>query len=434
MRVGGLVLAVVAVGLACDALAQDTALPGTVAPAPSGTTKAGYNQEPTLEGGNGVTTDLAVDDAITGGLFEGPRLRAITQPWFDFKKRLNDELGLQLAFSYQALYQSADQTLTGVDDAAAVRGQIQGAWTLLGRDTNHPGRLTFRVENRQTAFGEAIPPSSLASQFLSPTNTGTGFSDFGTVLSELAWRQSLFGGKLKFIGGKISAISWYNTTAMSSSMRGLQNTALESSLSKPAPGRGLGFGFGVEPFPNFVIVAGIHDANAKTTSNPFDTIKQGEFYYSTEFRYYLSGPDRWTWDSLKLQLWYQDPRKVLGIPASIGATFEASYLFDDRWYPFVLGGISDGNATLFKTDLVAGLGVAIDTRNRPARDAFGIAFGWGDPSNNSLRDQYTGEMFYRLQVTENFAVTPSVQLILNPAANPLQDRIVVGSVRARLTF
>jgi hypothetical protein len=394
---------------------------------------AGYSQEPTLEGGDGVTPEIAEDDINTGGLIESRPLKKAIQPWYNFKKRLNDTFGLQLGFSYQGLYQSANQTLTGLNQAAAVRGQIQGAWTLLGRNSKNPGKLTFRLENRNTVNQE-IPPSKLAFQFGSLTNSGTGFSDFGSALTELAWRQTLFDGRFKFITGKISAISWYNTHALSSSMRGFQNTGLQSSLSKPAPGRGLGFGIGIQPTSHIVAVAGIHDANAKTTDNPFNTIGEAEFFYSAEIRYYPTSPDRWKWDTLKLQLWHQDERVESGIPASTGVTFQASRLFNDRWYPFVLGGISDGNASIFRADLVAGLGVAIDTKNRAARDAIGVALGWGTPSNSFLRDQYTAELFYRAQLTEAFAVTPSVQFFHNPAANPTEDQAVVLGLRSRLTF
>jgi porin len=32
-----------------------------------------------------------------------------------------------------------------------------------------------------------------------------------------------------------------------------------------------------------------------------------------------------------------------------------------------------------------------------------------------LDDQYTAELFYRLQLTQNLAITPDVQLIIDPA-------------------
>ncbi|WP_197431062.1 carbohydrate porin [Aliiruegeria sabulilitoris] len=366
-------------------------------------------------------------------MLEFPKVESVFQPFFDWKKRLNDRTGLQLQFSYQTLYQTTDDEKALYSDAFAGRGQIQGAWTLLNRGGENPGKLTFRLENRYK-IGSEIPPSQFGYQFGSVTPSGTGFSDFGSALTELAWRQTLAGGKVKFIIGKISAISWYNVHALSSSMRGFQNTALQSSLSKPAPGRGIGGGIGVELTPKFVVVAGIHDANAKTTDNPFDTIGESEFYRSVEFRYYPTTPDRWRFDQVRLQFWQQDALSAKGTPASQGMTLSASRLLKDRYFVFGFGGISDGEATLFKADAAAGLGVAIDTRHRAARDALGVGLAWGRPSNERLREQYTGEVFWRFQLIDRVALTPSFQYVRNPAANPDREDAFIFGLRTRITF
>ncbi len=76
----------------------------------------------------------------------------------------------------------------------------------------------------------------------------------------------------------------------------------------------------------------------------------------------------------------------------------------------------------------------IDTRRRPSNDMFGIAAGWGDPSVDALQEQYTAEMFYRLQLLSSFAITPSVQLVRNPAANPGVDQVVLWGLRTRIQF
>ena len=51
-----------------------------------------------------------------------------------------------------------------------------------------------------------------------------------------------------------------------------------------------------------------------------------------------------------------------------------------------------------------------------------------------FNDQWTAELFYRLQVAENFQFTPSVQLVVDPALNPDARTIWVAGLRARLTF
>lgn len=395
--------------------------------------RSGYAQTTSLEGPGGVTTQLAEDDAIQGGLLSPEGTLKVFEPWYAFKRRLNTTHGLQLSFSFQTLAQSANETLTGIDTAAATRGQMQGAWTFFDRGGANPGKLTFRIRNRQ-AWGDEIAPSQLAYQFGSIVNSGTGFGDSGWDLNELAWRQSLMGGQFRFILGNMSAISWYNTTALSSSLTGFQNTGMQSSLAKPGPGRGLGLGLGYQVTPKVVMVAGVHDANSTASQNPLDTIKEHEYFYATELRYLPSGMQKQMWDSFKVQLWHQDPLDEKGLPASSGVAVQASYLFNDRWYPFAFGGWSDGNATIFEQDFVAGLGVKIDARRRASNDFFGIAAGWGNPSAEALRDQYTAEAFYRLQLLSSFAITPSVQIVQDPAANPDADQVVLLGLRTRIQF
>jgi len=51
-----------------------------------------------------------------------------------------------------------------------------------------------------------------------------------------------------------------------------------------------------------------------------------------------------------------------------------------------------------------------------------------------LDDQYALEAYYRVQVSKELAITPSVQLLINPALNPDEESIWVGGVRVRLAF
>jgi hypothetical protein len=398
-----------------------------------GATKSGYAQSTTLEGPDGVTTELQQDDTTVGGLLAPDGTLAVFQPWYAFKRRLNENYGLQLSFSVQTLSQSANKSLTGVEDASAYRTQVQGAWTLLDRWGKNTGRLTFRFRN-QRGWYDDIVPTQLGSQFGSVANTGTGFNDAGFNVAELAWRQAFADGKFRFIGGVISASAWYNASALSSSLMGFQNTAMQSSLAKAAPGRGIGLGFGVELDPKFALVAGIHDANGTARENPLDTLTSGEYFYSAELRYLPSGIDKQLWDSAKLQIWYQNALEEKGLSSASGVAWQAGYLFDDRWYPFTFGGVSDGDATVFKKDIVAGLGVKMKTRNRASNDMFGVAIGWGDPSSDAQQDQYTAEIFYRLQLLSSFAITPSVQIVRNPAANFQDDTVVLWSLRTRIQF
>ncbi|HCO58968.1 MAG TPA: hypothetical protein DIT58_02145 [Porticoccaceae bacterium] len=388
-----------------------------------------YNAVP-LEGGDSVTDDLAQDAIPVGSWLRSDILQDALSPWFEAKKSLKKNYGLNVQLSYQALYQQVDVEDIDTDDAAAGRAEFQGVWTLFDRNGPNKGSLSFRFEDRHTLDSE-IPPTSLFREIGSIVPTATGFSDFGGAWTELAWRQTAMGGRLKLIGGKISAISWYNAHALSGAKKGFVNPSLQSSLSKPLPGRGLGAGGAFMVSPGFVVVAGAHDANAKSAENPFDSIEEEEYYSSVEFRWLPNSIENARWDKVQVQLWHQDAKEKAGVQSGKGMTFLVSKLLDDRWMPYVLGGISDGDASTFEQDFVAGLGVGFNSKAGAARDVLGVAVGWGNPSNELLREQYSSEVFYRFPLIRNFTITPSLQYIVNPALNPDEDDVVVAGIRMR---
>ncbi len=67
-------------------------------------------------------------------------------------------------------------------------------------------------------------------------------------------------------------------------------------------------------------------------------------------------------------------------------------------------------------------------------DLIGLSANYGSPPDSSLRNQTTVETFWRIQFAQNLAITPSLQLLLNPALNPEDDQVWVYGLRIRLTF
>ena len=67
----------------------------------------------------------------------------------------------------------------------------------------------------------------------------------------------------------------------------------------------------------------------------------------------------------------------------------------------------------------------------------GIGVNWGEPSESfgtTLDDQYAVEAFYRLQLSDETALTTDVQLLLDPALNPEADSIWVLGLRLRIAL
>jgi len=98
--------------------------------------------------------------------------------------------------------------------------------------------------------------------------------------------------------------------------------------------------------------------------------------------------------------------------------------------PFLRAGYSDGGGALLKASIGTGAGYYFSE----SRDLLGFGINWGRPPESGLDDQYTAELFYRLQLAQNLAITPDVQMLINPALNPNEDVIWVFGLRARLAF
>ena len=67
-------------------------------------------------------------------------------------------------------------------------------------------------------------------------------------------------------------------------------------------------------------------------------------------------------------------------------------------------------------------------------DLVGIAINRGSPPDNSLSDQTTVEAFWRFQFSQNFAITPHLQYLADPALNTEEDLVTIFGVRMRLAF
>ena len=88
------------------------------------------------------------------------------------------------------------------------------------------------------------------------------------------------------------------------------------------------------------------------------------------------------------------------------------------------------NASLYDASVTGGVGLFSPDKS----DLFGVGVNWASPSDSSLDGQVTTELFYRFEFSENFWLTPSVQVLFDPALNPAEDVIGVFGVRARVTF
>jgi porin len=106
--------------------------------------------------------------------------------------------------------------------------------------------------------------------------------------------------------------------------------------------------------------------------------------------------------------------------------------------PFIRAGYAKDGNSLLERSVSTGFAYQPDPIGGDAGNLLGFGANWGAPNEAvfgaGLDDQYALELFYRLQVTKEIAITPDIQFVMNPALNPGEDNLWVFGLRVRLAL
>jgi porin len=390
------------------------------------TTTSIYEDIPQFGGPTSVGGQLAEDAAVVPQ-YRLQRLQDYLDPWYQLKERVNQGHGLQFNIDESMLYQTATDS-PGESDAASGIVRVYGQWELLARGSDNPGMLVFKGENRHR-MGSAITPFDLGFEAGSIVPTGTFFSEFNYGITNLYWKQYFFERRLAIAIGRIDVTDFVDVYAMLNPLTHFINLAFSTNPTIAVPNQGIGAAAGGMVTDRFYVQAGFGDANGQPTLAGFNTFFDDSEYFSYVEFGATPSKDRIYLDNIHVTLWHSDAREASGTPEGRGIAFTAQRFLCERWLPFFRFGYSDGDAALMQTTFSTGLGL-----KRPNNDVAGIGVSWGAPAEGTLRDQFTSELFYRFQLTQFLAITPDVQLIVDPALNPDVDVLAFFGVRLRAAF
>ena len=411
--------------LFAGALLLPLAAPAQEAQPPSRGTQSGFEDVPSFGGPGSVGETLMEGDALTDPIYRWQGAERALQPWFGFKAGLHEKYALSFGTDYQMLFQTVSESL-GEEEAGGGIFRLYGSWTLAGRESGNPGSLVAKIENRHR-FTD-IPPQDLGFEAGALSITGTQFSDIDWALTNLYWQHKFLDGRIGFVAGQVDVTDYLDVYGLINPLTAFQNLSFSTNPTIAAPSQGLGVAAGAFITDNIYGVLGFADANGDPTDPNFDIFDDEELFEHIEIGY-VSSIDRRYFDNIHFTAWHVDARTAAGVPEDSGLALSASWFFDNEWIPFLRAGWSDGDAALMSRNVAAGLGYL--ARNR---DLIGAGVAWERPGISGLDDQYTAEFFYRLQLFENFALTPDLQIIAEPALNPNEDVIFVFGLRARLTL
>ena len=232
------------------------------------------------------------------------------QPYDAWKKKIKDDYGVSFGLSAYWLYQKANDSIGDDDDALGGIYRFQGSWVAFGRDTGHPGRLEWRIENRNEVGGYLSPAQLGGETGTAALNSGFGYSDnFSTDISVLNWTQVLFDKRAGFAVGRLAFDVYLDAFLFQTFSRGFLNRAF---LVNPTIGTtGIGAlgavakGFVTE---NVLIGAQIYDGNAASGEFDFDTFEEYEWLKAVEIAW-TPAMARYKTDRIQFTYWDKDERE-----------------------------------------------------------------------------------------------------------------------------
>ena len=392
--------------------------------------KSGYQNEPGFAGPGSTVRQLEEDDEVKTPVKRWPEFDEALQPWFDGKKRLNEDSGLQLGLAYTVTTQKASDSLTDEDVGSTGILRLSGKWELLHRGQKNSGALVFSVDNR-SKYGD-IAAADLANEIGYIGPTAVLFSDAGTVLVDFNWQQFINDGDSGFLVGRYDPSDYLNVLGYANPWTSFQNlnVLLDSSVAYPDVGLGAGGGHWFNA--NFYGIAGLNDANGKLDeTRVFDN--GSEFFKFAELGWTPGRDDRYL-TNVHISYWEVDEREDDGLDDTYGVLLGANYTRDETWMLFGRLGWSDVDSPddpqIYERSMTIGAIYYVAKRS----DLAGVAINHGELAAPGLDEQTTAELFYRVQIAQNLAITPSIQWLYDPGLNDEHDRITLFGLRLRVTL
>jgi len=364
------------------------------------------------------------------------RQDTIMGPWFAAKEDFREQTGITIGGSWGILWQNYSSSLVGEGNAVGSKFTFNMSYDLANRGQPNALTIDMAIEDRRP-LGTDLAPLQAGILAGSAIPTAATWGDFSMGITQFYIRQNLANNRIQYAVGKIFAPNFVNPYPFFDDNRQFLSLAFSTSPTIAVPLRGFGFVGAAYPSRNFYVKSGMFTANSSDTGITIDDFfSRDEHFYFIEAGYsgvagrglpiHARGPmDQ---NNFHITAWYRDPLEN-GSPRAYGFAFNANFMAGQNVMWFLRGGWSDG--WLADLALSGGLGWRPPSATS---DLFGIGVGWANPANERLRDQYTGEIFYRFHLTQNLAFTPNFQLVMNPTLDPARDSLFIVSFRTRLSF
>jgi len=355
---------------------------------------------------------------------------------------LDEKIHLRLGMAYNSLALVASDRLFGDQGAAGGDFDFFGRWRLWGEKTGNTGTIGFNLRYRHSYT--ATPPSRLGVNVGSGWNVTSGFSDSGFELTQAYLDQYFLDRNVGFRVGQMFQDLHFDTYSFKSEKLYFLNAAFSDNPAVVFPGAGVGFATLIRPVKDWYLITGFGDAQERKLDSGLDALFSEKLFSGIELGWFPS-TGALKHHSFSLFSWFapasNDGRSPDGDGFSLTYEWKPEYDFS----LFARYAWSGTRATLVKQ--LGSAGIVWKHPFGRKNDFFGVAFGWGVPTNGRLdlpgtpelpnvdgRSQGVLEIFHRFQVTPLLQITPDVQLLIRPAYNASHDLIAVFGIRARVAL
>ena len=368
----------------------------------------------------------------------------LLNPWYAWRDKQADERGLTLNAEYNVTYLSTSDELEDTsDDSFGGIFRFSGSWSAFGRETSHPGTVRFLVEHTNSYTN--TPPSGFLGQSTGYAGiSNLPYNDEGWRLNTLYWDQIFQDGKYELVAGYLDISDYVDVFPLVSPWTDFFNYSFSigAGALDLANDGALGVAGATWLTESIYATVGLVDQNSDATDplDGFDTFfNDHEFFKHVEIGWTGASQEAWYLNNVHLTLWQADERDELGVQDGWGGVLSFNHTITDQWLVFVRGGFAEDGGSLLERSVSIGAGytpAGIETLGSGSQLGFGAT--WGRPNDalfgENLDDQYALETYFRLHVSRELAITPSVQLLIDPALNPDKDSVWVAGIRARFAI
>ena len=263
-------------------------------------------------------------------------------------------------------------------------------------------------------FAQSLGISSFASDSSSNTN----------LFRAIAWRQQLADGLIDLRIGQLEPTTLFNASPYANDNRAFLASPLSNEASRTLPASGIGMTIKAEVLEGVFLGGGIADANGKGEFLDFNSFFRGDYVSSA---YVAFQPDIPCLGRGNYQFALHMVDATDSTPYSRFLGINAEQSLGEDWALFAKYNRADKRQPAVKQSAAGG--IVWKTAFGFQEDWLGMGVGWSEPTNQTLRDEYVAEAFWRMQLTPLIQVTPSVQFWFDPSLTPNDDFQSVFTIR-----